>query len=156
MAFEATSACAVRPMRAEDLPALLDVWVESWQAAYPSINFLARRDWAHTRFAELQRAGARILVAETSGGLVGLVTVEPATGYIDQIVVVTAVQRRGVASQLIAAARGVSPTVLELHVNQDNAPAVAFYQRQGFAIGGHDANPSSGAPTFRMLWRVSR
>jgi putative acetyltransferase len=156
MAFEATSACAVRPMRAEDLPALLDVWVESWQAAYPSINFLARRDWAHTRFAELQRAGARILVAETSGGLVGLVTVEPATGYIDQIVVATAVQRRGVASQLIAAARGVSPTVLELHVNQDNAPAVAFYQRQGFAIGGHDANPSSGAPTFRMLWRVSR
>jgi putative acetyltransferase len=155
MAFEATSACAVRAMRADDLPALLDVWVESWQAAYPSINFHARRHWAEARFVELQREGARILVAEISGALVGLVAVEPATGYIDQIVVATAAQRRGVASQLIAAARGVSPTVLELHVNQDNAPAVAFYERQGFAIGGHDANPSSGAPTFRMVWRAS-
>jgi putative acetyltransferase len=153
--MEATSACAVRAMREEDLPALLDLWVESWQAAYPSINFHARRDWADIRFAELQRAGARILVAETSGDIAGLVTVQPATGYIDQIVVATGSQRRGVASQLIAAARDVSPTVLELHVNQDNAPAVAFYQRQGFAIDGHDANPSSGAPTFRMLWRAS-
>src|SRR3954449_2464399 len=117
--MEATSACAVRAMRAEDLPALLDLWVESWQAAYPSINFQARRDWADTRFTELQRAGARILVAETSAGLAGLVTVEPATGYIDQIVVTTGAQRRGVASQLIAAARSVSPTVLELHVDED-------------------------------------
>jgi ribosomal protein S18 acetylase RimI-like enzyme len=153
--MEATSACAVRPMRPEDLPALLDLWIESWQAAYPSINFHARRDWADSRFAELQRSGARILVAETTAGLAGLVTVDPARGYIDQIVVATAAQRRGVASQLIAAARGVSPTVLELHVNQDNAPAVAFYQRRGFAIEGHDANPSSGAPTFRMLWRAT-
>ena len=74
-------------MRAEDLPALLDLWVESWQAAYPSIDFHARRGWADTRFAELQRDGARILVAEADGQLAGLVTVAPDTGYIDQIVV---------------------------------------------------------------------
>ena len=115
----------VAQLKALEQAGLLDVWVESWQAAYPSINFHARRHWAEARFVELQREGARILVAEISGALVGLVAVEPATGYIDQIVVATAAQRRGVASQLIAAARGVSPTVLELHVNQDNAPAVA-------------------------------
>ena len=152
MAAEAP--CTVRPMRAEDLPALLDLWVESWQAAYPSIDFHARRGWADTRFAELQRDGARILVAEADGQLAGLVTVAPDTGYIDQIVVATAAQRRGVAARLIAAARAVSPTVLELHVNQDNEPAVAFYRREGFAVSGEAANPRSGAPTFRMTWRA--
>jgi putative acetyltransferase len=154
MAAEAPSGCAVRPMRVEDLPALLDLWVESWQAAYPSIDFHARRGWADTRFAELQRDGARILVAEADGRLAGLVTVAPDTGYIDQIAVATKAQRRGVASRLIAAARAVSPTVLELHVNQDNEPAVAFYRREGFAVSGEAANPRSGAPTFRMTWRA--
>jgi putative acetyltransferase len=152
MALKTSSECAVRPMRPEDLAALLDLWVESWQAAYPSIDFGARRGWAETRFAELQRDGARMIVAEADGLLAGLVSVEPATGYIDQIVVASGAQRRGIASKLIAAARGVSPAVLELHVNQDNDPAVAFYQREGFVIAGHDANPRSGAPTFRMRW----
>jgi putative acetyltransferase len=152
MAVRLRSEYAVRPMSAEDLPALLDLWVESWQAAYPDIDFGARRGWAETRFAELQRDGAQILVAESDGALVGLVTVAPATGYIDQIVVATRAQRRGIAAQLIAAARSVSPEVLELHVNQDNAPAVAFYRREGFAIAGHNVNPRSGAPTYRMRW----
>ena len=150
----ARAPCTVRSMRAEDLPALLDLWVESWQAAYPSIDFHARRGWADTRFAELRRDGARILVAEADGQLAGLVTVAPDTGYIDQIVVATAARRRGVAAQLIAAARAVSPTVLKLHVNQNNAPTVAFYRREGFAVSGEAANPRSGAPTFRMTWRA--
>ena len=154
MGLTLPSRCATRPMMPEDLPALLDLWVESWQAAYPQIDFGARRSWAETRFAELQRDGARILVAESDGKLAGLVTVEPATGYIDQIVVATHAQRRGIASQLIKAARGVSPDVLELHVNQDNAPAVAFYRCEGFVISGHDTNPGSGAPTYRMTWRA--
>jgi len=152
MAAEAP--CTVRSMREEDLPALLDLWVESWQAAYPTIDFQARRGWADSRFAELRRGGARILVAEADGRPAGLVTVVPATGYIDQIAVATWAQRRGVAARLIAAAREVSPAVLELHVNQDNEPAVAFYRREGFEVSGEAANPRSGAPTFRMTWRA--
>ena len=153
MSVELPSKCTVRPATPVDLPALLDLWVESWQAAYPQIDFSTRRSWAETRFAELQRNGARILVAESSGRPAGLVTVEPTTGYIDQIVVATDAQRRGIASQLIQAARGASAGRLELHVNQDNVPAVAFYRREGFVIAGHDTNPSSGARTYRMTWQ---
>jgi putative acetyltransferase len=153
MARTLPSECTVRQVTPRDLPEMLDLWVESWQAAYPAIDFRARRSWAETRFAELQRDGARLLVAESDGGLAGLVTVEPSRGYIDQIVVATQAQRRGIASRLIEAARGVSAGRLELHVNQDNAPAVAFYQREGFIIAGHDTNPTSGAPTYRMTWQ---
>lgn len=153
MAVKPGCGCAVRAMTAEDLPAALDLWVESWQAAYPRIDFKARRGWAETRFAELRRDGARILVAETDGRLDGLVTVEASNGYIDQIVVATGSQRRGIASRLIAAARKISPDRLQLHVNQDNAPAVAFYRREGFVVAGHDVNPRSGAPTYRLAWK---
>jgi putative acetyltransferase len=154
MALTLRSECTVRPAMPGDLPEMLDLWVESWQAAYPQIDFSARRSWAEIRFAELQRDGARILVAETCGRLAGLVTVEPSSGYIDQIAVARQAQRRGIASQLIQAARGVCAGRLELHVNQDNTPAVAFYRREGFVIAGQDTNPSSGAPTYRMIWQA--
>jgi putative acetyltransferase len=154
MALTPPSECTVRPAVAEDLPDMLDLWVESWQAAYPQIDFRARRSWAETRFAELQRDGARILVAESDGQLAGLVTVEPSSGYIDQIVVATQAQRRGIAARLIQGARGVSADRLELHVNQDNTPAVAFYRREGFVIAGHETNATSGASTYRMIWQA--
>ena len=155
MAGKPRRECTVRAMTSEDLPALLDVWVESWQAAYPGIDFSARRSWAESRFAELLRNGAQILVAETDGRPDGLVTVETSSGYIDQIVVATDSQRRGIASRLIAAAREASPDRLQLHVNQDNVPAVEFYRREGFVVAGRDVNPGSGAPTYRMVWQVA-
>ena len=48
----------VRALRPEDLEAMLDMWVAAWQAAYPAIDFAARRDWARDHVAELERAGA--------------------------------------------------------------------------------------------------
>ena len=48
----------VRALRPEDLEAMLDTWVAAWQAAYPAIDFAARRDWARDRIAELERSGA--------------------------------------------------------------------------------------------------
>lgn len=144
----------VRPFVAEDMPALLDLWVASWQVAYPAIDFSGRRGWAESHFGELSRHGASILVLRIGQRLAGAVTIEPATGYIDQIVVAHDLQRRGLASRLIAAARAVSPALLELHVNQDNAAAVAFYLRDGFVVSDHNTNPRSGAPTYRMTWRA--
>ena len=35
----------IRPMQPADLPEALDVWVAAWQAAYPAIDFNARRGW---------------------------------------------------------------------------------------------------------------
>jgi putative acetyltransferase len=38
-------------------------------------------------------------------------------------------------------------------VNQDNARAIRFYEKHGFAVAGIDSNPRSGAPLYRMSWR---
>jgi putative acetyltransferase len=143
----------VRAMRPEDLDATLDIWVAAWQAAYPAIDFPARRDWARAHIAELERAGAQTLVAACGGHIVGALVVDPATGYLDQIVVASEFQGRGVAEILLARARAIAPTGLELHVNKDNARAIGFYRKHGFAAAGEDVNPRSGAPTLRMRWQ---
>ena len=47
----------------------------------------------------------------------------------------------------------LSPCGLDLHVNRDNARAIRFYEKHGFAVSGEEANPRSGAPIYKMSWR---
>jgi putative acetyltransferase len=143
----------IRPMQPADLRETLDVWVSAWQAAYPAIDFNARRDWMVDRIAELESTGSRSLVAMTGDRIVGAMVVNPDTGYLDQIVVALECQGQGVAEALLTTARQLAPAGLELHVNQDNARAVRFYEKHGFLTTGEDVNPRSGAPIYRMHWR---
>jgi len=143
----------VRPMRPEDLAETLDMWVAAWQAAYPHIDFAARRGWTKDRIAELERTGSHTLIALRGNRIIGALVVNPRTGYLDQIVVATADQGHGIADILLAEARRISPAALDLHVNQDNARAIRFYEKHGFVTVGEDVNPRSGAPIYRMRWQ---
>ena len=143
----------VRPMQADDLPETLDMWVAAWQVAYPAIDFKARRGWTADRIAELERNGSCSFVAQRDGRIVGALVVNPETGYLDQFVVASECQGAGVAAILLAEARRVTHNGLDLHVNQDNARAIRFYQKHDFKTVGEDVNPRSGAPIFRMSWR---
>jgi putative acetyltransferase len=148
-----TSNVSVRPLRASEMPATLDMWVAAWQAAYPAIDFALRRDWAADHFAGLERTGSQIIVASLADRIVGALVLNPQTGYLDQLVVATQSQRRGIAGILLAEARRLSPRLLELNVNQDNARAIAFYRKNGFVVTGEDVNPRSGAPIYLMRWQ---
>src|SRR5262249_55535465 len=111
------------------------------------------RGWTLDRIAELERTGSRSLVVVGGGRILGALVVNPDTGYLDQLVVVTECQGRGIAEVLLSEARRLSPSGLELHVNQDNARAIRFYEKHGFAKRGEDKNPRSGAPIYTMSWR---
>ena len=69
------------------------------------------------------------------------------------MVVATEWQGRGVGEVLLAQARRDAPGGIDLHVNQDNARAIGFYQKHGFITVGEDINPRSGAPVYKMSWR---
>ena len=136
-----------------DEDACIALWLKAWTAAYPDIDFAARLDWWRARWRNELAPVAHIVVAEQARRMVGFVTVDPATHYLDQIVVDPKLWRSGVGAALIEHARAISPSGLALDVNTDNARAIAFYQKLGFTVTSSGKNPISGKPVHRMSWR---
>jgi len=143
-----------RAYAAADQEAAIELWRRTWQATYPAIDFTARLDWWRERWREELVPSSAIVVAQNANSLIGFVTVDVATGYLDQIVVAPESWGRGVAEQLVAHAKRLSPRALTLHVNQDNVRAVRFYQKHGFVAAGEDVNPRSGAAVYKMHWQA--
>ncbi len=77
----------LRPYASRDENSAIALWLRTWQAAYPQIDFAARLDWWRERWNNELVPNAAILVAEANDAMVGFVTVDPRTRYLDQIVV---------------------------------------------------------------------
>jgi putative acetyltransferase len=136
-----------------DEDAAIELWRQTWQQHYPRIDFTARVAWWRERWRNELLPVATVTVAEHDGALVGFVTVDRKTRYLDQIVVAPEAWGSDVASALMAEARRLSPSGLDLKVNADNARAIRFYQKHGFTITGQDVNARSSAPIYTMSWR---
>lgn len=134
------------------LPAMADLWVEAWADAYPAIDFTARRSWFCDRIAAMAEGGTDVLLAFLGDDLAGFVTVDPETGWIDQMLAGRAYQGSGVAAFLMDEAKRRRPKGLTLDVNADNARAIAFYRRQGFDRTGGRVN-EQGRAIDLMAWR---
>ncbi|MBX9825942.1 MAG: GNAT family N-acetyltransferase [Xanthobacteraceae bacterium] len=143
----------LRSYTAADEAAAIELWRRTWQKAYPNIDFNERVDWWRERWRNELVPQTQITVAEMNGVLEGFVTVDPKTGYLDQIVVAPEFWGSNVGVMLLDAGKRISPALLELLVNKDNARAIAFYEKNGFVYAGEDVNPVSGRPVNRMRWR---
>jgi putative acetyltransferase len=147
-----TTPFQLRPYRAKDEDAAIALWLESWQQAYPSIDFASRVAWWRERWRGELVPDAAIIVAENAGALIGFVTID-ATGYLDQLVVAPDLWGSELAGALVAAAKRLSPERITLKVNTDNARAIRFYRRNGFVDAGEDVNSTSGRPVLKMEWK---
>ena len=147
-----TASFQLRPYRKSDEDAAIALWQRTWQLAYPSIDFAARVQWWRERWRNELVPIAQVVVAETAGALQGFVTID-AKGYLDQIVVAPEQWGSPLAAALLDEAKRLSPTVVSLLVNKDNARAIRFYERNGFVHAGEDVNPTSGRPVLRMEWK---
>jgi putative acetyltransferase len=145
-------AFSLRPYTATDEDAAIELWRRTWQQAYPHLDFTARVAWWRERWRKELVPTAAITVVQADGALVGFVTVDPKTGYLDQIVVAPEIWGSDVAAMLVAEAKRLSPARIDLLVNKDNARAIRFYEKHGFAYSGEDINPTSGKPVNRMRW----
>jgi putative acetyltransferase len=148
----ADSHATLRSYITSDEEAAIALWLRTWQHTYPDIDFVGRLGWWRDRWRNELVRQTQITVAECNGVLIGFVTVDPKTLYLDQIVVAPEAWGAGIAASLIAVARRLSPSGLDLQVNQDNARAIRFYKKQGFVITGEDKN-SSQRLTYWMKWR---
>ena len=143
----------LRPYQPNDEDACIALWLRSWAAAFPNIDFAGRLAWWRARWRGELAPTAHIVVAEAANAIIGFVTVDPNTRYLDQIVVAPERWTSGVGLALIAEAKRISPQGLDLDVNTDNARAISFYGKCGFSIAGAGLNPISGRPVHRMSWR---
>ena len=142
----------LRAYRLEDEDAAIALWQQTWQQAYPAIDFTARVTWWRERWRKDLVPNAAIIVAEEAGALVGFVTIDR-KGYLDQLVVSPDRWGAELGNALVDEAKRLSPDGITLLVNTDNARAIRFYARNGFAHAGGDVNPTSGRPVLRMEWK---
>jgi len=147
-----TADFTLRPYRAEDEDAAIELWRRTWQQAYPSIDFTARVAWWRERWRNELVPNAAIIVAEQAHTLTGFVTID-GSGYLDQLVVSPDHWGSKLAGALVDEAKRLSPGGVTLEVNKDNARAIRFYERSGFGHAGEDVNPTSARPVLRMSWR---
>ena len=138
------------------MPELADLWVGAWTQAMPQIDFEARRLWLAAHLEGLhQQAYVTRCALEATGALAGFVTLQPRSGELDQIAVAPWAARRGLGRLLLEEARALAPGRITLTVNQDNGPALRFYEREGFVRIGEGVNAMSGLKTLRMQWRAT-
>jgi len=147
-----TTAFHLRPYRAADEDASIALWRQTWQQAYPSIDFAGRVEWWRERWRNELVPNAKIIVAEQASVLIGFVTID-GSGYLDQLVVSPDHWGSELANALVDEAKRISPAGVTLLVNKDNARAIRFYERNGFAHAGEDVNPTSGRPVLKMAWK---
>lgn len=141
----------VRAARPEDLDALAGLLAQlfSIEADFAPDAGRQRRGLARL----LAEPRARILVAEREGRVVGMVTaqlvVSTAEGalsaWVEDMVIDAPERGRGTGALLLAGieawAAGEGATRLQLLADRENAPALAFYARRGWA------------PTQLQCWR---
>ena len=143
----------IAPLRPERYAEAADFWVASWSEEMPEIDFAARRDWLIEHLTALAGTGVVVDAAfDAEDRCVGFITLDRAKGYIDQLAVSVAAKGAGAAAALLAHARQLSPALLELHVNETNPRARAFYTRQGFVEVGRGASPRTGLPVVKLRW----
>ena len=104
----------LRPYRAADEDAAIELWRRTWQVAYPHLDFTARLDWWRERWRTELVGVATIIVAQAAEQVVGFVTVDPKTLYLDQIVVAPEAWGAKVADALLTEAKRLSPEGLDL------------------------------------------
>jgi putative acetyltransferase len=147
-----SAAFKLRPYRDGDEDAAIELWRQTWQRAYPHIDFAARVPWWRERWRSELVPKAAIIVAEQADALAGFVTIDP-SGYLDQLVVSPDHWGSELAHRLVDEAKRLSPVRITLLVNTDNARAIRFYERNGFVHAGDDVNPTSGRPVLKMEWK---
>lgn len=143
-----------RPLNVKDHPALINLWVKSWQQALPQIDFEARREWFTVYLPKLEEQGFKLLGAfDQNQPLLGFVAIHPQTHILDQIAVSIKAKGQNIGAELIKSAKLISPQKIILTVNTDNSRAIAFYKKHGFVESGvKSANITSGLNCMEMQW----
>jgi ribosomal protein S18 acetylase RimI-like enzyme len=115
----------------DDVPALARIHRLALQGALPHFPVLHTPEEDRTYYATVVFPRAEIWLAETSDVIAGFIATRP--GWIDQLHVDPACQRRGIGTQLLLDTQARHPS-LQLWTFQCNHTARRFYENHGFHV----------------------
>lgn len=152
----------IRPVTVADLPAVRAALVETWHATYDGIYGPEKVKDITTRWHSLVALANQIdpaaafLLAECDGRVLASSFAKPEPDpqvvKLFRLYVHPRAQRAGIGRCLMAATFAPYPGALRhrLEVNPQNAPAIRFYERAGFAKVGEiaDEGRSGGVEAF--------
>lgn len=147
----------IRKMGPDDAEAVVGVWHRAGIDTYtylPTFQALTLEQ-ARNVFRDHIRPKCDIWVGTEAGAVVSYLAM--GDSYIDRLYVDPPCQRRGWGKALIAHAKALQPTGLELHTHQENHGARALYEQLGFvAVRFGTSPPPESAPDVEYHWRPHR
>lgn len=146
----------VRPFEASDESAVVGVWYRSGRAAFAFLptwqKFTVEN--AQTAFRNIIRPKCDIWVGILDQTVVAYLAMNGS--YIDRMYVDPSEWRKGWGDRLVALAKELSPSGLELRTHQENHAARALYEKQSFvAVRFGLSPPPESAPDVEYHWRPS-
>lgn len=145
---------SIRPCRADDLDAAVDVWERArWDAQQP--HMVARMQYTHdanvAHFRDVVMCENEVWLAVTDADVVGLLAFTD--GIVRQIHVDPARQRMGVGTALMDHAKALMPDGITLSTFQGNTTSRAFYERSGFRAVEFGVSPHpENEPDVTYVW----
>lgn len=148
------SALHIRRAQADDVAALVALWVRSRREAMPALEerlgYTEEQNLAY--FRDVVMRETMVWAALWDGVPVALLAMNGA--FIEQLYVDPPWQRRGVGRALLEVARAESPHGLSLHAHQANRQAREFYEELGFvAVAFGHSPPPESEPDITYVWR---
>lgn len=142
----------IREYAPEDRDAVLDVWYESAQVAYPFWE-PQMFDQERQAIAEQHLPRATSYVYERAGTVVGFVSLLGTE--VGGLFVTPRCHREGIGRALMDHARATRDH-LELEVFEPNVIGRAFYERYGFRVIGERVDEPTGVRVLRLELRPGR
>lgn len=137
----------IRTYQPDDLPRLLEIWLESNLQAHP---FVPPRYWRdHLSMVGELLPQALLYLWEEQGRVLGFAGLTG--GYLAGIFVDAAARSRGIGSRLLDRAKA-DHRQLTLRVYRKNRRAVDFYLRNGFALLEEGRDPDTGEEELLLGW----
>jgi ribosomal protein S18 acetylase RimI-like enzyme len=148
-----TATVDIRPLREDEVDAVVRLWHVTKRDAYPYLPLEQSRtlDEDVRFFRDVILPRSSVWVADDGGALLGFMALEGS--YIDRLYIHPDQQRRGVGTALMRKAMDLSPGGLQLHTHQQNTQARAFYEQHGFrAVKFGISPPPESAPDVEYHW----
>lgn len=139
----------IRPAQAQDIPAMLQIWLNSSLLAHDFIP----ADYWQNQLVPMQQTYlylAENFIIEDHAAVLGFASLLRDESYLAALFIAPHAQGRGLGTRLLRALQQCD--ALYLDVYSENQSAVHFYQSHGFCITGESMDEHTGHLEYRMAW----